>query len=125
LESGGDDSENISVYAVSRAAFVHCRPPSHLDEDRTDDDGEDSVRYTGGATAMSHLDEEDRADDDGDRVHLSLSDIGTTAVTRRQLLHNQSNYFIGTFQASSTIHELNWTDCLKASRPNPLMTGHP
>ena len=125
MESGGDDGENISVYAVSRAAFVHCRPPSHLDEDRTDDDGEDSVRYTGGATAMSHLDEEDRADDDGDRVHLSLSDIGTTAVTRRQLLHSQSNYFIGTFQASSTIHELNWTDCLKASRPNPLMTGHP
>ena len=99
MESGGDDGENISVYAVSRAAFVHCRPPSHLDEDRTDDDG--------------------------NSVHFSLSDIGTTAVTRRQLLHSQSNYFIGTFQASSTIHELNWTDCLKASRPNPLMTGHP
>ena len=108
MESGGDDGENISVYAVSRAAFVHCRPPSHLDENRTDDDGEDSVRYTGGATAMSHLDE-DHTDDDGDSFHLSLSDIGTTAVTGRQLLHSQSNYFIGTFQASSTIHELNRT----------------
>ena len=63
----------MSVYNVSRTAFIQCRwrPARRLDSD--DDDDSDVV------------------------VHLSLNSSAT--ITRRHLLHNQSNYFIGTSQS--------------------------
>jgi len=69
LESGAD----MSVFAVSRSAFTHCR--------RSDRDVDDEV------------------------VERLSQNASVVTVTRRQLHHNQSNYFIGTSS----------TDCLSWS----------
>ena len=59
--------EHLSVYAVSHTAFIRCRPPRRQHSD----------------------------DDNGKDVHHLTSNSSAT-LTRRHLLHNQSNYFIGT-----------------------------